>query len=233
MDETRALMREARMVVLVVEVERERIARLLPPPLTPRRLFGTTCGMSIQFIDIPKSTIGPYRECTVSVLCKENFVWPRAQSKDWRSLPGFPIWIGVTSEIARRYGCEIWAYPKHVADVEFKVTGDAFRGAAGAGAVSVRCSAVLTRSLEPTAVEFRSVSARSGELLLAPMPGQANFNSDWDPCATYTLDLEEFGVGKLQGTARTGVFATNFDFELSLPTSVPLAGLARETVRGA
>lgn len=219
-----ATAQNAKMVAIVLEVEAERLGSLLPAPLVPRRLYGTTCAMSIQFIDIPESTVGPYRECTVSVLCKENVAWPRAEDEGWRSLLGFPIWIAVTSDVACFYGREVWAYPKFVGDVHFELHGDEFRGfAAVAGGPSVRCSAALTRELDATPVEFRSVSRRGDQLLLAPMPGHARFAADWDPRADYELDLQALGMGVVRGTSATGMYAADLCFELLPPTALPLS----------
>ena len=145
----------ARMFATVAEVELSRLAPMLPPPLTPRRLYGSTGGLSIQFLDIPDSTIGPYRECTLSILCKADQAWPDSGAS-WRSLPGFPIWIAVTSVLARLYGREVWAYPKYVGDVEFAIEGEHFRGAAvGPDQTRVECSATLPSDLEPSDVEIQ------------------------------------------------------------------------------
>ena len=226
METLKARCTQARMFVTVAEVEARLLAPLLPQPLTPRRLFGTTSGLSLQFLEVGDSPVGPYFECTLSILCKETFDWPTIRTKGFRSLLGFPIWIAVTSAAAERYGREVWAYPKHVGNLRFAFDARRFEGSAAAAGVTVTCSADLGVDREPTDVEFRSLSRRDGDLLCAPMTGRADLTLDWDPSAAFALDLEPLGLGRLEGTASTGIYADHFTFELFPPTPRPLSSLA-------
>jgi hypothetical protein len=228
MNELRATARGARMFVTVAEVEHSRLAQLLPPALTPRRLYGSIAALSLQFLDIPESTVGPYRECTLSVLCKDEFDWPPGASAPiWRSMPGFPIWIAVTNEMARWYGREIWAYPKFVGEVQFELERGDFRGSAAVHEQgSVRCSAAIADDLEPGELELRSISCRESSLLLAPMPGHAHVALHWDPNATFTIELDVLGLGTLHGSSATGIYAEEFCFELLPPVAQPMSRIA-------
>ena len=209
----------ARMVAVVAEVERKRLAALLPASLEPRRLYGAMGALSLQFIDIPESPLGPYRECTVSVLCKDTLAWPEPTTPDtWRSMPGFPIWIGVTSERARHFGREVWQYPKYLADVDIQLDGTSFRARVShPDGVCIRCTATLPTDLERQAVEFRSLSFGDSGLLMAPMPGVADFTEYWDPEADYELDLRQPGLGIESGRATSGLYAADLSFELLRP----------------
>ena len=55
------------------------------------------------------------------------------------------------------------------------------------------------------------------------MPGRALFASDWDSQARFGLGLAALGLGRIEGTATSGVFAQDFSFELLRPLTTPEA----------
>jgi hypothetical protein len=224
----RATATDATMFAALAEIELASLAPTLPAPLVPRRLFGSTGALSIQFIDVKDSSIGAYRECTVSVLCRDPLTRTTSIEAAWCSPPGFPIWIAVTSETAREYGVSVWAYPKWAGDVAFTIEAGRFHGSAsipGLGAVFMTAAATIPAELETGGIVLRSLSARRDVLLPAYMRGHARLCSDWDPRARYSLRIPSLAPDEVQGTASSGVYAEAYSYELLPPTPVPLGSL--------
>lgn len=206
----------------VVEIDRARVAPLLPSGLTPRRLYGDRCGLFVQFLEVMESNVGAFKECTVSAVCKEKLPWPPAGAAAWCSDPAFTLWVGVTSPLAQQYGREVWGYPKHTADVKIDDDGERFVGSVVTPeGISVACSALIPRELEPSEIELRSISSRLGKVLLAPMRGAARFATTWDPQASYDVELRPLGIDRLQGISSFGIYADELSLELPEPIVRP------------
>lgn len=214
MQSGKATLRRARLFITVAEIDLASLGPVLPSRLEARRLYGDKGGMAIQFLEVMDSDAGSFLECTLSVVCKQA-CWPTCEQTGWCTLPGLPVWIGVTSDLARRYGRERWGYPKDLADLSIAFAGDRFRGhAVSPIGVSVECSATLTGELEVSDVELRSVSRRGDDLLFAPLVGSGKLATTWDPQAQYRLDLRAIGLGESTGTSTMGVYAEDLSLEL-------------------
>lgn len=102
---------------------------LLPPGLQAQRLRGDRGLLVVQFVDMPNTTIGPYREVGIGIPVRRKAAWPDAPADAvWSPPPMFTIWLPVTSRLARDSGRAIWGYPKTIADVEFHASAERFRG---------------------------------------------------------------------------------------------------------
>lgn len=111
-------------------------ALLQHTPLVPVRFLSGTAIAAVSFFDYRDTSIGPYRECGVSLA-----VVPRGQRQP--RLPFLHVFraarhgdvgshildLPVTSEVADVGGRELWGYPKFQTKIEFRLEGQQFRGA--------------------------------------------------------------------------------------------------------
>jgi hypothetical protein len=166
---------EAHTVLVILPASLGALQSLVPAPLRPQRLHGDRGALILQFVDMPRTTIGPYRECAVSVALREDRAWPEATDIDWRPSPSYVLWLSVTSAIARDSGQAVWGYPKVVADTQFTLAEGRFRGHVdlGNGAV-IACAGKAPRTEEWSSVQMRAITGRGDSMLRSVIAGRGH-----------------------------------------------------------
>lgn len=163
----------ARSVVVVVPAPLEALQAVLPSEVRARRLRGDEGAMIMQFVDLPNTSLGPYRECIVGVMAQHK-EWPDAEF-EFRSPPCYALWVPVTSPLARDAGHAIWQYPKEVTEIDVSfVDGGPFhahvRSPSGG---ALECSGMAPRALEKTTISMRVLTGRGASLVRSVSLGNA------------------------------------------------------------
>jgi hypothetical protein len=152
-----------RTVLVTIPARRSDLQALLPDGVRARRLREDDGALVIQFVDMPTTTIGAYRECAISVVVNDTYDWPAAEDAEWRPPPCYALWLSVTTEAARESGQAIWGYPKEVAPTEFDITSDRFQGnVALSGGGRIRATGLFPTSSERGRVQMRVVTGGAG-----------------------------------------------------------------------
>jgi acetoacetate decarboxylase len=101
---------DAEMLTVFWETKPEIIARLLPPPLKP-----ASSPVAYAFV-------ASYPRTNFDVIYKETALFIRASFNGEEG--GYCLAMPVTSDMALIYGREIFGFPKKMADINYKKTGD-------------------------------------------------------------------------------------------------------------
>lgn len=164
-----------RMVVASLPAPLEALGQLLPHGLRPRRLYGRFGCLAIQFVSMPKTSIGPYEEAVVSIVCQDEFSWPQqTEPVDWRPSPCLPLWLSVTTPTARDSGQRYWGYPKVMAPTRLDVTPKGVVGSvATVAGLDIRLAAPAPGPFDDGAIEIRSLTQMADGLWKTSLGGKA------------------------------------------------------------
>lgn len=117
---------EATMAAAILPADREAVADLLPPGLSPIRAGWGTASvwlMSVAYHDIDDGALEPYNEFAVVIHAIPGKISGVPYVSPFRNSGGGYVWyMPVTHEPARAFGDEIWGYPKVVADIDIEET---------------------------------------------------------------------------------------------------------------
>lgn len=213
----------ARTFLCTLPAKRSALNQLLPPGLTARRLYADNGALVIQFLDMPSTTIGPYRECVIGILCADDDGWPAPEEPGWRPGPCFALWLCVTTPIACASGQAIWAYPKVLADTGFTVQDRDFHGWVHMdGQLALECHAQVPKESEHVTIEMRTLTTCRSEILRTVIRGEADVSlEEQGPCrlaihpGTRISDL--LGSLSIGADPVHRVYLTSFDYTLEAP----------------
>lgn len=220
---------DAEMILVSVPVDLAELQRWLPAPVRARRSFGSFGFLNIQFVDMPRTTIGPYRECVVSVLCRDDFEWIGVPDEDeWRPAPAFPLWLSVTTQIARESGQAYWGYPKVLADTEFSLSGDTFCGRVHSqGLIDIQLTSPLPRDGAEMPVCIRSLTLVGGMLSQTEIRGKACV-AEGDPNGSVNLFFSgRSAISRMLAAAQAAeavsvLYVRDFDYSIPPPYAARL-----------
>lgn len=120
--------RDATATTVVYAVEPHLVRPLLEPSgLVPLIFRGRTAALAVSWFDYRDTSIGPYHELSIAVLSHHPLDEPRYPLLGLfgrgRVVGGHILHLPVTTEVAWAAGCELWGYPKFVAEMPIEVTG--------------------------------------------------------------------------------------------------------------
>lgn len=119
---------DATATTVVFAVDPGRARPLLEPSgLVPLLFRGRTAVVAMSWFDYRDTSIGPYHELSLAVLAHHPLDAPRypllGLMRDRGVVGGHILHLPVTTEAAWAAGCELWGYPKFVAELPIEVTG--------------------------------------------------------------------------------------------------------------
>jgi hypothetical protein len=117
-------------------VDYERVQpKLSGTGLVPCRFFNRKALVSLIFFDYRDVSIPAYQEVTITIVVRPLALkdpgvylgtFLKRKGQDWGSVGAYVLEMPVTISEARAAGREIWGYPKFVARIPFRLTGNRF-----------------------------------------------------------------------------------------------------------
>lgn len=202
----------------------DRVQALLPRGVAAQKFEGDRGLFVVQFVDMPNTTIGSYREVGMGIpVRKMSGAPPTPSDAIWSPPPVYIVWLPVTSRLARDSGQAIWGYPKTVAEVEFETQQDRFCGRLLLdGKLLLEVDASIAGTPESGVIHMRSVTEIGTRLAQTRITAPATITqySQFEPCldihpgSAVTDVLCQLGV-ETRPVAST--FVCDFDYELTAP----------------
>jgi hypothetical protein len=173
--------REVRAIGVYALISAAKAAALLPQRtgLRPILALPGRAVLGLIGFDYLDSSVGPYGEVAIGILCSSRGSWPMASVLFERRLSDtgiFLLHLPVTTEIAREAGRTLWGYPKFLADISFSGQGIRRQCTLAEGARTIL--EIDVPSIGRSHIEhrsFRTFTVQGSHLLKTTVPAQLEF----------------------------------------------------------